>query len=228
MIQFNAKHLKALMPVKAGVNDHRYYMNSIHIEPHAEGGVVLVASNGHARMCIRDLEAQCGEAATFTISADAAKFCGRRGVEHETLVEINPITERLVIRARQSGDERFIQPGRCLIVGQKYPEWQRVIPRFSQLKTCVADEVNVDYYVLAARVHPAPANDLRAARTIRLWQESPNGCVAVEYIGAPNYLMIIMPRRNMRPPGDALVDWIAAFGEKNSSTPTSTTKEGQP
>lgn len=228
MIQFNAKHLKALMPVKATSADPRYYMNSIHIEPHAEGGVVLVASNGHAMMCIRDLDAHCSEAATFTISADAAKFCGRRGAEHETLVEINPITERLVIRARQSGDERFIQPGKCLITGHPYPEWQRVIPRFSQLKTCVVDEINVDYYALAARVHPAPVNDPMTGRTIRLWQAAPSGCVAVEYIGAPDYLMIIMPRRNMRPPGDALVDWIAAFGEIKSSTPTTTTKEGQP
>lgn len=228
MIQFNAKHLKALMPVKASPSDRRYYMNSIHIEPHSDGGVVLVASNGHAMMCIRDIEATCSEAATFIISADAAKFCGRRGAEHETMVEINPITERLVIRTRKSGDECFIQPGKCLIVGQKYPDWKRVIPRFSQLKTCVVDEVSVDYYALAARVHPAPANNLGVARTIRLWQESSDGCVAVEYIGAPNYLMIIMPRRNMRPPGDALVDWIAAFGEKNIGSPTTTSNKGQP
>ncbi len=63
MIKFSAKYLPALMKFMAK-KDIRYYLMGIHIEPDPKGGAILVATDGHRMLVIKDKTAQCSESAT--------------------------------------------------------------------------------------------------------------------------------------------------------------------
>lgn len=213
MIQFPAKHLKSLMPFKEETYG-RYYLNSVRVEPHPEGGVILIACNGHMMMLIRDANACCSEAATFKIGPDASKYCGDKG-GRLPVVTINPVTERLVITGGPSGNELFIQPGKCMVAfkeGDKYPAWERVVPKFEQLKPAVADTLNASYLVKAANAHPLGRRHGMQATAIRLWQAAAGGAVAVEYDGAPGHMLIIMPIIAQQSTETAMQGWRDAFG----------------
>jgi len=143
MIKFNAKYLKTLLSFVAK-NDIRYYLAGIYVEPHPDGGAILVATDGHMMAVIRDADAVCTEPAVLKLSADASKFAGpsmtwvRAGHrQHKEsaphYVQFNPITDRLIITG-QGGDELFVQPGKASIQNAKYPDWRRVVPKFSVLK----------------------------------------------------------------------------------------------
>ena len=207
MIKFQAKYLKILYPFMAQ-GDIRYYLNAIHIEPHPDGGAILVATNGHMMMVIRDIEAVCTEKQTFKLNRDALRYCAvRKGCGKTPVVLINPITERLTI---YDVEELYIQPGKCLSLLPKsgYPNYKKVIPKFSDLKTGFADVVCSRYIVEAAKI----AFGRKSYREgIRFWQAAKSGSIAVEFPFMPELLGIIMPRHEDCNP---LVHWVKNFAPR--------------
>lgn len=188
MIKFQAKYLPALM-LFAAKNDIRYYLNGIHVEAHPDGGAVLVATDGHTALVIRDISAVCTEQCIFKISGDAARHTTKK----DAIVEINDKTERLTI-SDMTG-ELFVQPGKCLVQG-KFPDWKHIMPKFDNLKREVDSYIRAPYLARAMQAHPKYKNrQIGAGAAVRLWSEGPNCVVAVEYEGAPEYCGLIMPVR---------------------------------
>lgn len=204
MIQFQAKYLPALTAFMAK-NDIRYYLNGIHIHPHADGGAVLVATDGCRLLAIRDIEAHCDEEIIFKIAPGLARLCKRKNA----IVTINTITERLTIS--DDDGELFVQPGRCLIVA-KYVNYKNCMPDFAKLKMAVADHIRSNYLAEAAAAHPGYGSTrLHDKNAIRLWQEDPMKAVIVEYAGYPEYCGVIMPVRcDVDGP---INDWQKHFGQ---------------
>lgn len=221
MIKFKAKFLKALLPFRA-INDPRYYLSGVHVEPHPHGGALLVATNGHMMMCAYDASATCSEAILLTVAPDAARFCGaeKRGIPEAT-VHINPITERLIITGGSDARELFVQPGKCTLqIGtHRYPDWRRIIPKFDDLTPGFVDSVQAVYMEQAGKAHP-----LRRAgqpnASIRTWQVKETDIIAIEFNGAPEYMLLIMPIRD-RHPADQMRDlWADAFREQAKTPDT--------
>ncbi len=206
MIKFQAKYLPALMRFKA-TKDIRYYLNGVHATPHKDGGAVLVATNGHIMMAIRDTEAICTEDTIFRVDTGLDRFCKKQGA----FVTVNEVTQRLAISSPE--EELFIQAGKCIVEG-KFPDWRRVLPKFSELKAAVSDLVRGDYLVSAVSAHPGNGNKrFNDNKAVRLWQVAPNSAVIVEYVGVPEMCGVVMPVRDHSAHPDILNIWAQKFGQ---------------
>jgi hypothetical protein len=209
MIQFQAKYLPALLAFKQkrGI---RFYLDSIRIEPHPDGGAVLVSTDGHRMMIILDSKAVCAESANLRVSYDAARFC--KGDGHVVTIDAS---DRLIVSNAEG--ELYVQPGKATfeMSGQKYPDWRGVVPKFSELKTAVSDYFASGYIEAACRAHP---NYKKAgafmAGAVRFWQAGANQCMAVEFDGHPEYLGIIMPMREECDRQQTLPLWVKAFAPR--------------
>lgn len=223
MIQFNAKYLPALMPFR-GIGDIRRYLAGINITPHEAGGALLVATNGHMLMCIYDRTAVCSEPATFVVGVDAAKFCTGRSGSADPVVLINPITERLTISGGQPRRELYVQPGKCLSdLGTTcpFPDWRRVVPRVADLKPGFSALAQAAYITKAAQAHPM-RGERRNAPAMRFWQVNPTAPIIVEYEGAPEYMLVIMPYgRDTKSDAPACAEqWMSTFGQEPAADDT--------
>jgi hypothetical protein len=209
MIQFQAKYLPALLAFKQkhGV---RFYLDSIRIEPHPDGGAVLVATDGTRMMVIHDSQAVCAEAANITVRYDAARFC--KGKSNIVTIDAS---DRLIV-ANEEG-ELYVQPGKATFEMKdlKYPEWRTVVPKFSELKTAVADYFAAGYIEAVVKAHPnyKKAGALMPGH-VRFWQAGKNQCMAVEFAGHPEYLGIIMPIREVCDRQQTLPLWVKAFAPR--------------
>jgi hypothetical protein len=207
MIKFQAKYLKMLYPFMAQ-RDIRYYLNAIHIEPHADGGAILCATNGHMMLIIRDVEAVCTEQQTFKLNRDALRYCApMRGSLIKPMVYINPITERLTI---SDIEEKYIQPGKCLsaLPVSGYPKYEKVIPKFSALKPGFVDSVNSRYI---HQVVQLAFDKKHRFEGVRFWQTGKNSAIAVEFPQHSEIIGIIMP---MHGDSNPLVSWIKNFAPR--------------
>lgn len=217
MIRFNATYLKHLLPFKATEHDPRYYLNSVHIAPHEDGGAILIACNGHTMMCVRDTTAICDQPRNIIVRAEAAKYGAKQRGHSDSTATINPTTQRLTITGGPSGEERYIQPGRCLLelAGEKFPhgyvDWREVLPRFDKLQPGGADPISIKYHEMASKAHPV-ARHLSPA--IRFWQAGPRDTLVVEFCDAPEFMLLIMPLREKSPGPRTLAAWGMAFGTK--------------
>lgn len=216
MIKFASKYLPPLMKFMAK-SDIRYYLMGIHIEPDPKGGAILVATDGHRMLVIKDKSAEFThevpkEGVIFNINKDAAKFCkesARIKAGHVTIDE----AERLTIFT-DKGLEAYIQPGKCLVNG-KYPEWKRVMPDFTQLKQASYAYIKPEYVAEAALIHPDKGGR-HYGIGVRFWQESENSSVAVEYSHHPEYCAIIMPLRTDNAAGAE--NWMKVFGNPKAES----------
>lgn len=184
--------------------DIRYYLNGVHVTPHKDGGAVLVATNGHMMMVIRDEKAICTESAIFHVQSGLDSACKKEFA----VVSVNPITERLTITAKN--EELFIQPGKCLVAGT-FPSWEKLLPKFENLKLSVSDCINSD--LLSGAVLAHPDRNARVGGSIRLWQAEASSAVYLEYVSHPEMMAIVMPVRYHGDPGKHLADWVKTFGQ---------------
>ncbi|MFZ3286227.1 MAG: hypothetical protein WA191_05210 [Telluria sp.] len=196
MIEFKAKFLGALLPFRA-LNDPRFYLGGIHVEPHPQGGALLVATNGHMMMCAYDATAICTAPALLTVAGDAARFCSSaKDVDRDSAVHVNPITERLIITSGFDGRELFVQPGKCIMPtgSHSFPDWRRVIPKLDDLTPGFADSIQAAYLEQVGRAHPLRRSTKRHLQpSIRAWQVKATEIIAIEFNGAPEYMLLIMP-----------------------------------
>lgn len=73
VIRVNAKLVAAALPF-AAVNDLRDYLCGVHIRPAADGGVLIVATDGAALVCIRDKEGIAERSVTLPGSIRSQKL----------------------------------------------------------------------------------------------------------------------------------------------------------
>ena len=113
----------------AAVNDIRFYLNGICVLPVAGDGVVAIATNGHAFICVRDRNGFAQKTTILPISAKRNKSALRRGAkicmsESGTIyAEVNGEVEFIVPEAPLEG--KF--PNLAAIFGHK-DQWQPGIP----------------------------------------------------------------------------------------------------
>ena len=131
--------------------DTRYYLNGVHIEPHPSGGALLVATDGHKLVAIRDADGlvENGPAIVrvnkVTLSALKKPVAPSR-VKDEGEMEIFVHGSRLAVAPSKAavfaaGDEGDIltivdQPTQQVVAYQwcdslidgTFPDWKRLIP----------------------------------------------------------------------------------------------------
>lgn len=128
-LNINARLFAAIAVFKAE-HDIRYYLNGVYVEPLPEGGVVIVATNGHALGMWRDASGEAERCAILRCGKPLQAACAkldrlRLVIRDERLAVIDP---------GQGGIETYIQHRDGVDkknnweVEGKFPDWSRVLP----------------------------------------------------------------------------------------------------
>ena len=114
----NAAAVRMVYPFMA-THDVRYYLCGVNLRPLEDGGVMIVATNGHRYIVVRDPHGYAEQELIVNISKDSLKHMGSN--KHSVDVMSNgsamvsgPVAEQL-----------FIQPGNSIVEGQ-FPRIERV------------------------------------------------------------------------------------------------------
>lgn len=193
-INFTPKYLPILDLFKAK-SDIRYYLCGVYVEKAPQGGVYLVATDGHTMAVIYDEKGLIEGADSAIVSIDpgmvaAAKKAKSKAAKLPYCVTVRG-TRAMVGVPDSDGLELFIQPGKC-VIDAKYPKWRTVLPDFAKLKpgALAEDGVNAQYMARFSRV-----SDGDRFQGMNLWQEAVNKPVIVQMQGLPEAVFVVMPMR---------------------------------
>lgn len=127
-LQFNAEHLPKVLNF-AAKDDVRFYLNAIRIEPAKDGGVLLIATDGHRLIVFRDPDGHTNAEYTIPIKPIHLKtlFARKtRGVAHTIFGFVEG--KQIALRSLHAEDQITIG-----LIDAKWPEWRAVIPKPDEL-----------------------------------------------------------------------------------------------
>lgn len=143
MIRFNANLFRIAM-ICASNEEARYYLNGVHVEPHAVKGVTLTATDGHKAISLHDENGFADETATVRLTKEALKACKPGRNERRDVViytASNDATVNITTVDREGRDTKGQPTGAevitdvpvafskdCKIDGT-YPDYRRVFPQ---------------------------------------------------------------------------------------------------
>ncbi|MBX9902141.1 MAG: hypothetical protein K2Y28_15295 [Burkholderiaceae bacterium] len=216
MIKFKAKYLKLLHPFMAK-NEIRYYLEGIYVEPHPDGGVTLVATDGKAMICIRDIKGHCDNSRIIKITPDAIRKSGATHLTGcETFCTVDEDTQRLTIGAfypdmsgNQLVEEYYIQPNKCFIEG-KFPDWRKILPDFDGLTEKIDSAMNLNLIRNLIQMGLSKMG----FNAVRFWGSGTNGVVVVQFENHPEVVALIMPMRGVISDGSSLLNLGSLFNKK--------------
>jgi hypothetical protein len=200
--------------------DIRYYLNGVYVQPHPNGGVLLVATDGHRLVCIHDETGSCSEASIVLV--DPRGFAGVK-VDRK-----KPEIPRLKLDAEGHvvvGTYRSIDSA---IIDGAFPDYTRVLsPIVAALKlgTYAPASFNHEYLVSFGRISALICDGKRAIRLIATDESSP---ALILFEGAPHAFGVLMPMRT------SLQNGIPAFMRpvldppKSPAAPIATKKAAKP
>lgn len=113
----NAMAIKSAFPFIAQ-NDIRYYLNGVNIRPLDDGSVMVVATDGHRYVVVRDQHGFAEREIIVTVKKDALKSCNAKST-------LDVMSNGSSMVNDEGGIPQFIQPGNALIEGQ-FPRIENV------------------------------------------------------------------------------------------------------
>lgn len=113
----------------------RYYLNGVHVEPHPEKGIVMVATDGHTLAVAHDPDGSCDRPAIIDTKSGGAIFKAPAKYRDSSRVELtqqpdvgpHAFLARRFVEHPDKGvqDETY---GVCREVDGTFPDWRRVVP----------------------------------------------------------------------------------------------------
>lgn len=107
--RINAIAAKIAFPFMAQ-DDIRYYLNGINIRPLEDDTVMVVATDGHRYIVIRDQHGYAESEVIVAVKKDALKTCDAKST-------LDVMSNGSVLVNDKAGQAQFIQPGNSLIEG---------------------------------------------------------------------------------------------------------------
>ena len=106
----NSMALKIVFPFMA-TEDIRYYLNGVNIRPLIlDDGVMIVATDGHRYVVVRDQHGYAEEEMIVSVKKDALKSCNAKST-------FDVMSNGSALINDETGQEQFIQPGNSIIEG---------------------------------------------------------------------------------------------------------------
>jgi len=149
-VSVKAEYAAMLQPF-ASTEKHRYCLNGIYVAPHPDGGVLMVATNGHIMGVIRDKEGESNGPWICRIPRDVARAVN---VQRRSKKRVAEIADRLlftgttayVVNASfdiEAGDMSEIGPYHLIAahappIDGTFPDYHKVLPTEIADGGCVA------------------------------------------------------------------------------------------
>lgn len=123
-VSVNARLFRAVAAF-VSTEETRYYLQGVHIEPHAKGGVVMVETDGHKLMCVWDKDgAMKGENPIVKLDKAALNACKAvRGEQGDRRILIEGKTATI-----QDHKHNPVATAYNVLIDGTFPAWRRVMP----------------------------------------------------------------------------------------------------
>lgn len=209
----NAKLYLVALAVSA-VNDVRYYLNGVKVEKNLNGGINLIATDGHRLIVLHDAEGSITGADGVILPQLKLPKPGRNavlsleftGTDNEVACEVN-VYETMRLTSRY--------------VDGRFPEWRAIMPHEHELSAYIEpSSFNPD--LLKGFEKVADAYGAQYAQ-LRLKQFTNEGPMAIHFGGLPVYA-VVMPLRsaNTTPAPSGLPSFLSAPKPAKASPKAST------
>lgn len=174
----------------------RYALRAIRIEPHPDGGAVIVATDGHTMGVFHDKYATCSEPVTVEFRKEILPFlrpprAHKRASQILRCVQINGNLD--VVNASFDHKQNAYVPSKTLVTffdsicgeGARFPDWRAVMPKTTPP---LRSDFNADYLHRFAM--------LKRERSITIWHDEK--CVNVAIVRnayRDDFVGLVMPVR---------------------------------
>lgn len=152
IVRINAVAAKLAFPFMAQ-QDIRYYLNAINIRPLEDGSAMIVATNGHRYIVVRDPNGYVEREVIVAISKDGLKHMGNAKHTLDVMSNGNSMISGPV------AEPLFIQPGNSLVEG-KFPRIERVASTIGY-REGISGSVNPHYLSDALAIGKAFSGSIR-------------------------------------------------------------------
>lgn len=195
-IQVDPLRLASVATFRA-THDIRYYLAGVLVEKAPQGGVFVVASDGHAMGVGYDEfgSIEGHDKAILKVSKDLLAACRKR---HEGSPKVMARGTRLFLAdglagfdAEATESEFFVQAGKG-VIDSAYADWKRVMPDPANLKRELGQSFQAKYL---ARFYDAMKLLPRCHKItgVKLWQADKLGVMVAQPESEPHLLMLVMP-----------------------------------
>lgn len=209
-LSINPKLVAAVATFRT-IGDIRYYLNGIYVEPLQGGGVVLVATNGHALCAWRDANGEAERSAVLHVTPGLLTACKAREAKRLLIAD-----DRLAVHTAK-GVETFIQRRRVGSNGWeiegKFPDWRRVIPIAD--KPGVVNSMAPQYLSLVTNaLKIGTTGNSRYMPSISMWQPEAGRGIGITSVEAPDFFAVVMPiHESIAPPPK----WLTALAKTQTT-----------
>lgn len=217
-IKFTAAHLPHLALFMAK-QDLRYYLMGIGIEPAPQGGVYLVATDGHCLTVIHDKDGTMtgGESVILRASPELVSACKKRyepGLNANIIITGQRVSIANDFDQEHTDLETYIQPGKPWIEAN-FPNWRRLMPDFTKLVSGFRASVNSHYLAKFAKL----ASEKNGNCGLIFWQEPSaepyeSKAVIVQHVDRPEMITVVMPMRQEKRDTEASRSLFQQFPQK--------------
>lgn len=130
MIRCNANLFRIAFACTS-TEDTRFYLQGVQVEPHPQGGVLLVSTDGHRLLVVRDESGFADETAIIKLDKDALKHCkSKRGDNREIVIDsgMHEAAIRLVLGTADEPEYSPLAMAYQVRVDGTFPDYRHVIP----------------------------------------------------------------------------------------------------
>jgi len=171
--------------------ESRYTLRAIRIEPHPQGGAVIVATDGHTLGLFYDADAICDESVQVEFKKEIARFCEPSTQKDKTaFIRLMQIEDDLTIVETLNGASYDEDPMSRIVrffdvhAQGSFPDWRMVLPTAPSESHL---DFNPDYLARGA-------SGSKSAPGISVWAEKPDA-QAVVRSSREDFIAIVMPMK---------------------------------
>lgn len=190
-LNLKARLVAAICEFKADA-DIRYYLNGVYAEPIPGGGVLIVATNGHAMGMWRDTTGEIERPAILRIGRRLRAACAGSDLKR-LIISDDRLAVHLVQPATTTEvyiqEMAFVKAGSWEVPGS-FPDWRRVVPGASSQKQ-LADNINPEYVAMVSRA--ARIGSGEKFSEIAFIQSEKNKSIAILTSCSSDFFGVIMP-----------------------------------
>jgi len=111
----------------ASTDAHRPYIAGVRVEPHKDGGTILIATDGHCAVVIRDVKGFASEAFTLALPKALLKECKPSRSDQDPVIWIGEGVAKL--KGLETSD---------WLIDMAFPDWRRIVPQTTPDMGCMA------------------------------------------------------------------------------------------
>jgi hypothetical protein len=214
-IKITAKYIPMLAEFMAK-QDIRWYLNALQVEPHPDGGLLLIATDGHTMAIVHDKEGTTNGEWLCELPTKIIRACAKRGSKNDIFSKPKHLhfVGNVAHVMSMEGDPNEIglmhlETAFCKVVEGQYPNWRKVVPK--EVDQCGKTTVNSEYLARLNRVSKID-NSLWSGG-VSLFQQGSSGVILARPSMVPEMLVLIMPMRDEQIPS-AIPEWLPQIAEE--------------